>query len=339
MLETFSKDVKSGVRMLRKSPGFTLVAVISLALGVGANTAIFTIINAVFLHPLPVGEPARLVEMFTRDNKTIDTNVNFRLTPSSLPNYEDFRDQNPVFTGLAASTPFPLPLNWGGRAEPQQFNSYLVSANFFEVLGVKAYRGRTFFPDEDKKLGANSVVVLSYALWTRHFGADPNLIGQTISLNTTPYTVIGVTPPNFKGTISLGPADVLWIPISMRDYVLSGLFKSYANNRRFRWLSLVGRLTPQASIQQAEAAMKTIASALEKQYPKDNQGRTVVLFPLHQSALGINNRRQFSLAGGVLMSVVGVVLLIACVRWLARGVLGTEFVVVFSAAVSGRRFD
>jgi len=314
MLETFSKDVKSGVRMLRKSPGFTLVAVISLALGVGANTAIFTIINAVFLHPLPVGEPARLVEIFTRDNKTIDTNVNFRLTPSSLPNYEDFRDQNPVFTGLAASTPFPLPLNWGGRAEPQRFNSYLVSANFFEVLGVKAYRGRTFLPDEDKKLGANSVVVLSYALWTRHFGADPNLIGQTISLNTTPYTVIGVTPPNFKGTISLGPADVLWIPISMRDYVLSGLFKSYANNRRFRWLSLVGRLTPQASIQQGEAAMKTIASALEKQYPKDNQGRTVVLFPLHQSALGINNRRQFSLAGGVLMSVVGVVLLIACVN-------------------------
>jgi len=313
MLETFRQDLVSGIRMLRKSPGFTLVAILSLALGIGANTAIFTIINAVFLHPLPVEEPSRLAEMFTRDAQTIDTNANFRLTGTSLPNYEDYRDHNSVFTGLSAVV-FPLPLNLGGRAEPQQVNGVLVSANFFDVLGVKAYRGRTFFPDEDKKVGSGSVVVLSYSLWTRKFGSDTNVIGQNITLNATSYTVVGIAPPDFKGIVSLGPPDVLWIPLSMRDYILSGQIKALENNRRFRWLSIAGRLKPGVTVQQAEAAMKTIAAGLEKEYPRDNKGRTVVLFPLNESALGINQRRQFSLAGGILMGVVGLVLLIACVN-------------------------
>src|SRR6266849_4694367 len=313
MLETFRQDLVSGLRMLRKSPGFTFVAVLSLALGIGANTAIFTIINAVFLHPLPVEEPSRLAEMFTRDAQTIDTNANFRLTGTSLPNYEDYRDHNSVFTGLSAVV-FPLPLNLGGRAEPQQVNGVLVSANFFDVLGVKAYRGRTFFPDEDKKVGSGSVVVLSYSLWTRKFGSDTNVIGQNITLNATSYTVVGIAPPDFKGIVSLGPPDVLWIPLSMRDYILFGQIKALENNRRFRWLSIVGRLRPNITVQQAEAAMKAIAAGLEKEYPRDNKGRTVVLFPLNESALGINQRRQFSLAGGILMGVVGLVLLIACVN-------------------------
>ena len=313
MLGTFDQDIRSGARMLRKSPGFTFVALLSLALGIGANTAIFTIINAVFLHPLPVEEPSRVVELFTRDTKTVNTNALFQLTATSFPNYQDFRDQNTVFSGLAGVT-FPIPMNWGGRAEPQQLNAMLASANYFDVLGVKAYRGRTFLPDEDKKPGANSVVVLSYYIWSRDFGSDPSLIGRTISLNALPYTVIGVAPPNFKGTISLGPPDVLWIPISMRDYVLTGVANTLLNNRRFRWVSIVARLKPETAVEQAESALKTIASALEKEYPRENQGRTIALFPLNQSALGINQRRQFTLAGGVLMGVVGIVLLIACVN-------------------------
>jgi hypothetical protein len=139
MAGALSQDLRSGVRMLKKSPGFTIVAILSLALGIGANTAIFTIINAVFLHPLPVQDPARLAEMFTRDTKTLDANTNFQLTPTSLPNYEDYRDQNTVFSGLAAST-FTIPANWGGQAEPQQLQVSLVSPNFFDVLGVKADR-------------------------------------------------------------------------------------------------------------------------------------------------------------------------------------------------------
>jgi len=299
--------------MLKKSPGFTFVAVLSLALGIGANTAIFTIINAVFLHPLPVEEPSRLAEMFTRDTLTVDTNVNFQITPTSLPNYEDYRDQNTVFSGLALVT-FPIPQNWGGQAEPKQLNASLVSGNFFDVLGVKAYLGRTFIADGDKKIGGNPEVVLSYALWTRQFGSNPNAIGQTIALNAIPYTVVGVAPAGFKGIVSLGRPDVLWIPITMRDYVLTGQLKALENNRRFRWTSIVGRLKPQVTVAEAQAAMKTIAAGLEKEYPRDNKGRTVELYPLNQSALGINQRAQFSLAGGVLMGVVGLVLLIACVN-------------------------
>src|SRR5579859_3064363 len=145
MAGTLSQDLRSGLRILKKSPGFTIVAILSLALGIGANTAIFTIINAVFLHPLPVQDPAQLVEMYTRDTKTIDANTGFQLTPTSLPNYEDYRDQNTVFSGLAAAT-FPLPVNWGGQSEPQQLQVSLVSPNFFDVLGVKAYRGKDVFP-------------------------------------------------------------------------------------------------------------------------------------------------------------------------------------------------
>jgi predicted permease len=313
MAGTLRQDLRSGVRMLKKSPGFTFVAILSLALGIGANTAIFTIINAVFLHPLPVQEPARLAEMFTRDTRTVDANTNFQLTPTSLPNYEDYRDQNTVFTGLAAVT-FVLPLNWGGQSEPEQLQASMVSPNFFDVLGVKAYRGRFFYPDEGKKLGADPVVILSHALWARRFGSDPRVVGQTISLNATSYTIIGVAPPNFKGIVSLAPPDVLWIPLSMRDYVLTGQLRDLENHRRMRWISIVGRLKPNVSVEQARAALKTIASALEKEYPRDNPGRTSELYPLNQSALGINQRGQFSLAGVVLMGVVGLVLLIACVN-------------------------
>jgi predicted permease len=313
MAGTLQLDLRGGLRMLRRSPGFTFVAVLSLALGIGANTAIFTIINAVFLHPLPVEEPSRLAEMFTHDTLTVNTNANFQLTGTSLPNYEDYRDQNNVFSGLATVT-FPIPLNWGGQAEPQQLNASLTSGNFFDVLGVKPYRGRTFIADGDKKLGGNPEVVLSYSLWARRFGSDEKFIGQTISLNGTPYTVVGIAPPGFKGIVSLGRPDLLWIPISMRDSVLTGQLQALENNRRMRWLSIVGRLKPQVDVAQAQVAMKTIAAGLEKEYPRENTGRTVELFPLNQSALGINNRRQFSLAGAVLMGVVGLVLLIACVN-------------------------
>jgi len=313
MAGDFQQDLRGGLRMLKKSPGFAFVAVLSLALGIGANTAIFTIINAVFLHPLPVEEPSRLAEVFTRDTLTVDANTNFQLTGSSLPNYEDYRDQNTVFSGLALVT-FPLPLNWGGQAEPQQLNASLASGNFFDVLGVKPYRGRTFIADGDKKIGGNPEVVLSYSLWTRRFGSDEKYIGQTITLNGTPYTVVGIAPPSFKGIVSLGRPDLLWVPITMRDYVLTGQLKDWENNRRFRWTSIVGRLKPQVGIAEARVAMKTIAAGLEKEYPRENKGRTAELFPLNESALGINQRRQFSLAGGVLMGVVGLVLLIACIN-------------------------
>ena len=270
MAGILTQDLRSGFRLLKKSPGFTLDAELSLALGICANTAIFTIINAVFLHPLPVDNPSQLAQLYTRDTLTVDTNANFRLTPTSLPNYEDYRDQNTAFSGLAADT-FPIPLNWGGQAEPQQLRGILVSGNFFEVLGVKAYRGRVFSSDESRRIGADPIVVLSYALWAHRFGADEKILGQTITLNANAYTVIGIAPPHFKGIVSLSPPEVLWIPLSMRDYVLSGQLKELENHRRMRWITIVGRRKPGISLEQARASMKTIASSLEAAYPRDNK--------------------------------------------------------------------
>ncbi len=311
-MHSLLSNVRHALRVLWKTPGVTIVAVLSLALGIGANTAIFTIINSVFLNPLPVKEPSSLAEVFTVDTQTATT-TNFTLTPSSLPNYQDYREQNTVFSGLAAST-FPIPLNWSGPAEPEQLPCMLVSANYFDLLGVPAYLGRTFLPDEDKKPGGNPVAVLSYSLWTKRFGADRGVIGRVITLNQQPYTVVGVAPRNFKGTFSLANPDAIWIPLSMRSQALSGFLLNYAEDRRFRWLFMIGRLKDGVGIRQAEANLKTIASALAAQYPNDNKGRTVSVASLSDSALGINQRRQFVLAGSVLMGVVGLVLLIACVN-------------------------
>ena len=305
------QDLRYAARVLMKKPGFTTVAVLSLALGIGANTAIFTVINAVFLHPLAIEDPSRVVEVFTRDTKTVQTG-NFTLTPSSLQNYEDYRDQNQVFTGLSGY--FGLGLQWTRNGETQGVAATMTSANYFDVLGVKPYRGRLFAPEEDRQLGAGSVVVVSYTLWTKEFGSDPNLLGQTMTLNGLPFTIIGITPPGFKGTFSLAGPERVWVPLSMREQLTTGQLRTLMTNRRFRWINMAGRMKPGIDIRQVDAAMKTIASALEKQYPAANEGRTVDVALESDAALGINGRGQLVLAGSVMMGVVGLVLLIACVN-------------------------
>ena len=313
MFENFRQDLRSGVRNLLKRPAFTAIAVLSLGLGIGANTAIFTIVNAVFLNPLPVSEPSRLVQLFTVDTRTVDATA-ANLTPTSLPNFKDYRERNTVFTDMTAATNFPLPLDWSGNAQPEQVNAFMVASNYFDLLGVKPIIGRTFAPDEDSKPGGNPLVVLSYSLWSRRFGSDPNVVGRTMTLNQDTYTVIGVAPSGFKGTFSLANPDLIWIPLSMRTRLATGIIKEYAETRRLRWLTVIGRLKPGVTETQARAELKIIASALEKEYPNDNRGRTIETATVTQSALGINQRRQFELASGVLMSIVGLVLLIACVN-------------------------
>jgi predicted permease len=310
-MEDLLRELRFAFRTLVKQPGFTAVAVLSLALGVGANTAIFTVINAVFLHPLAIEEPSRVVEVFTHDTKTVQVG-NLNLTPSSLQNFEDFREQNPVFSALAGY--FGFGLQWTTeKGEVEPLPGMMTTSNYFDVLGIKPAVGRLFSGDED--LGKQSpVAVLSHSVWTTRFGSDRHVVGRTITLNGLTFTVIGVTPPGFKGTISLAAADRVWIPLGMRDLVLSGQVKALSTNRRFRWISIVGRLKPGVALTQARAAMKTIAASLEKQYPEANQGRTVELASVSESALGINNRTQFLRAGGVMMAIVSLVLLIACVN-------------------------
>jgi predicted permease len=310
VMDTFLADLKYSVRMLIKRPGFSAVAVLTLALAIGANTTIFTLINAVFLHALPVADAPTLVDMWTVDAK--NTFANFRRIQTSWDNYKDYAKQSDVFSALAAHQNIPLTLS--GRGEPQQLQGFLATTNYFDVLGVKPQMGRTFHAEDGNAEGANPVVVVSYSLWGHKFGADPNFVGQTVTLNGTPFTVIGVMPPGFKGAFLLNPSDQFWIPMGMHKQVLTGVFEEFLESRRALFLNITGRLKPGVSITQAEATLKTIAKQLEKEYPNDNEGRSVELSPIIENAVGVNFRKQFVLAGGMLLTVTGLVLLIACVN-------------------------
>jgi predicted permease len=182
------------------------------------------------------------------------------------------------------------------------------------VLGVRAHLGRTFFPDEDQGLGNHPVAVVSYALWQNQLGGDPGVVGRTITVNSNPFTVIGVTPPGFKGVFAFAQADVMWTTVSMREAVVPPNFVAFFESRRAAFINTFGRLNPGTTVEQASQAMQAIAARLEEEYPMDNEGRSVALAPLTDGALGINQRGTLVMGGSLLMAIVGVVLLIACVN-------------------------
>jgi predicted permease len=302
------EDLRYATRMLVKSPLFTLAAVASLGLGVGANTTIFSLVNEVLLHPLPVQEPSRLVSVFTTDAKNRERFQGFMTT--SYPNFRDYREQTGhVFRGAAASLFVPLSLTSGGT--PEQVFGEVVTGNYFDVLGVRAAVGQTFSftATEDQQLGAHPVVVLSDGLWKRRFGASPKVVGGMIELNRQHYTVLGVAPPGFRGVNALG-GPALWLPVSARNQVLTGFAAENFDNRRALLMNVVARLKPEVTARQADAALSTIAAGLEKAHPQDNDSRSATLTPV--TGFNPEFRRDVSLAGTVLMGVVALVLLIAC---------------------------
>ncbi len=306
-MESLLQDLRFGVRLLHKNPLFTFVAVVSLTLGISANTTIFSVFNAVFLQTLPVPESERLVAVFTTDARNTGQFMNYLQT--SYPNYEDYRDQNQVFSGLVAQ--IFTPLNLSTRGEPEQVFGAVVSGNYFDVLGVKAAVGRVFLPEEDSVEGKYPVVVLSHQLWNRRFGGDRNLIGREISLNRQNFTVVGVAPRAFRGTFALGGPD-LFVPMAMHEQVLADFALQQFHHRRALMFNVFGRLKPGVDLVQARAAMKTIARQLELSYLKDNQGRNISLMPLLESLIDPNVRSDALLAGSMMMGVVGLVLLVAC---------------------------
>jgi len=312
-LQTLWQDIRYALRMLTKNPGFAAVAVLSLALGIGANTTIFTVVNAILLNPLPVKDIAHLAQVDTVDSKTLVTTANTTKLGMSYPNYQDYARENQVFAGLGCFVG-PLPLTWSSGTEPKQVFGQMVSANYFEILGLRPVSGRFFLPDEDIKPGGNNVAVVSYSLWANKLGSDANAVGKILTLNATPYTVIGVAPHGFKGTFTFGNAEQIWIPVSMYPQILSGFFKDSFNDRRFLSTTMIGRLKDGVNLSAAEASLKTIASHLESAFPKDNASRSVALTPLAEAAVGVNNRNQIVLAGGLMMGIVGLVLLIACLN-------------------------
>ena len=307
-MDTLWLDIRYALRRLARSPGFTALAVLTLALGIGANNAIFTVVNGVLLHQVAVEDPDHLVTVYTSDERQKGS-VFSSVLPVSELNFEDYRAQNTVFSGLVATQGAGMTLGSGG--DPEQIGAMLASGNYFDVLGVRAMLGRTFLPEEDGAPGAHPVCVLSHALWQRRFGADRSLVGQTILLNGQAFTVVGVMPPSFIGTNTLG-GPALWIPMAMHDQVLSGFGKDNLRERRFLNTSVLGRLKPGVTVARAEAEMRTIASQLERAYPVPNKGRSVHLVPLPESSIAPPLRAVLVRGGAVLMSVVAMVLLIAC---------------------------
>jgi len=298
-METFWRNLQYSLRTLRKRPGFTLTVVITLALGIGANATIFTWIKAVLLEPLPgIEQPERLVEVWgaTRNNSALSL---------SYLDYLDYRDRTVVFSGLAAHQVQPLNLGRGGK--PERVWGAVVSGNYFNVLGVKALIGRTFLPEEDRTPNSHPVAVIGYGLWQRDFGADPKVIGRTITLNEHDFTIIGVTPKEF-GSPFAGIALDAWTPVMMKDYVALPHFS--LTDRGSRWLMVMGRLKPGVTVVQAQANIAAIARQLERTYRQTNDQMGAAVYLLSQSPFSLKRSMQSALA--VLMAAVAIVLLIAC---------------------------
>jgi predicted permease len=293
-MQTLWQDLRYGARMLIKKPGFTLVAVITLALGIGANTAIFTVINAALLRPLPYEDAERLVVVATTMRR--DT---VEVRSVSYPDFVDWRDQNTVFERIAAQTSTSFTLT--GGAEPERVNGELVSADYFPLLRARAAMGRTFLPEEDRTPDTHRVALVGYGLWQRRFGGASAPIGRTIQLNDVDYTVVGVMPEGFRG---VSDDAEIWLPMMMVSSIRPA---SQLQRREQRWHSTVARLKPGVTLAQAQAEMDAIMRPLEQAYPNSNRSRGARVTPLNEQFFG-----GLQLTLWILLGAVGCVLLVAC---------------------------
>jgi predicted permease len=310
------EDLRYALRGLRKSPMFTIVALLSLGLGIGANTAIFSLMDQALLRSLPVKQPEKLVLFSAKGPRRGQVNTSYGdVYTFSYPMYRDFRDHNPVFSGVLARFPISFSMSWHDQTE--RIYGDLVSGNYFDVLGVHAAIGRAFLPEDDSTPGAHPVVMLSYGYWKRRFGADPGVLNQTIMLNAHPMTIVGIAQPGFKG-VGVGEAPDVFVPMMMRNE-MSPLMNDL-ENRRSMWLNIFGRLKEGVSLQQAEAAMNTYWKPILELEAKDlnfSQRVREQFLNRHLSLLeggkGISSTSaQISAAIIVLMGMVGFLLLIAC---------------------------
>src|SRR6266513_4963738 len=284
------QDLRYAIRTLAKNPAFTSIAIIAIALGIGANTAIFSVVNAVLLRPPPFKNPEQL--MMVWENAT---HLGFPKNTPSPPDFLDWQRQNTVFTGMAAMA--ERSFNLTGVGEPERLDGRRVSANLFDLLGVPALLGRTFVPDDDRP--GTHVVLLSYSLWQRRFGYDSNVIGRAIILNGESYTVIGVMPRSVHLPAYGNWNDKVWVPIAFTN--------EETTERGNHFLDVIARIKPGITLKQAQAEMETIAARLAKEYPRYNTQIGATVTPLHEEVVG-----DIKPALLILLGAVDFVLLIAC---------------------------
>jgi predicted permease len=292
------KDIRYAIRGLVKRPGFVAIAVITLALGIGANTAIFSLVNTVLLRSLPVQNPNEIVAVAVRGKDD-------SMSAFSYPNYKDFRDRNDVLSGLLLYRFVPLSLSRGSANE--RVWGYEVTGNYFDVLNVKAFQGRTFLPEEDQTKLSHPVVIVSYDSWQRRFGGDPNLVGKDLLINNHQFRVIGIAPQGFKGTEFIYSPEI-FVTVSMMEWAEPGA--TWLDDRASKNLFAVGRLKSGVSARQAEASLNLLSQQLGKEYPDTNEGQSIRLTP--PGFILPDLRGAVVSFSWVMMAAVGLVLLVTC---------------------------
>jgi predicted permease len=294
------KEIQHCCRALLLSPGFSVVTIIILSLGIGANSTVLSWIDATLLHPIPAVADTRSLVALTKGG-TFYSDLSF-----SYPDYVDLRKATPTLSGLAAFNLRPMQITSTGK--PERVWGALVSANYFDLLGIRPFLGRTFLPSEELAPGGAPVVVISYALWKSHFGTDHSILEAKISLNHHPYTIIGIAPPSFQGS-QTGIRSDIWIPAMMTDDF--AVRRNVIHERGTRWFYLMGRLRPSVTMQQAQPELSRLMQHIAEQYPDVHESRVrISLYPMWRSPLGIN--RNLYLLLPALLVITGVVLLLTC---------------------------
>jgi predicted permease len=299
-MTSFWQDVRYSLRVIGKSPGFAIITILTLALGIGANTTIFSWINSTLLNPVPGLSSPREIVALSLGKEGDDP------FPFTYPDLEAIRDGQQSFVGITALNITAMSLT--GKGKPERVWGALVSANYFDVLGVRPVLGRGFLPAEDEKPGGAPVAVISYRMWQTHFGANPGVVGQTIEINEHSYTIVGVTPAVFQGS-QTGVRLEIWVPIMMDAQLMPQ--GSLLHDHHYFWLFVMGRLRPGVQPEQAQQEMTVLLRREVKNYPDEHRGHdSVAVYPLWRSPFGLNQFLSTLLP--MLMAIAGFVLLLAC---------------------------